>query len=110
MAQSILNRRYGDTTQSRAIGKNWIYRFYKEHPSIKARLSRNCDAQRAKNEDPCIIKPWFERVLEARQKYGIVDEDTYNFDETGFAVDLITGSKSSKVVTLLESVRRATVI
>jgi len=110
MAQSLLDRRYGDTTQSRTIGKNWIYRFHREHPSIKARLSRNRDAQRAKNEDPRIIKPWFERVLETRQKYGIADEDTYNFDETGFAMGLITSSKSLKVVTSSESVRRATVI
>src|SRR5438552_12140756 len=97
MAQSLLDRRCGDTSTSGTIGKNWIYRFHNEHPSIKARLSRNRDAQRAKNEDPRVIKPWFERVLEARQKYGIANEDTYNFDETGFAMGLITGSRSSKL-------------
>lgn len=25
-------------------------------------------------------------------KYGILDEDTYNFDETGFIMDIITPS------------------
>jgi hypothetical protein len=87
---------------------NWIYRFHKAHPDIKARLSRSRDAQRAKNEDPRIIGPWFQRVHATKQKYGILDEDTYNFDETGFAMGLITGSGSSKVLTSSESVGRAT--
>jgi hypothetical protein len=41
---------------------------------------------------------------------GTVDEDVYNFDETGSAMGLITGSRSSKVITSSESVRRATII
>jgi hypothetical protein len=108
MAQSVLDRR-SDTSRSSAIGKNWIYRFHKAHPDIKARLSRGRDYQRVKNEDPRIIRPWFQRVLETKQRYGILDEDTYNFDETGFAMGLITGSRSSKVITSSESVGRATV-
>jgi hypothetical protein len=110
IAQSLLDRRCGDVSKSKPIGKNWIYRFHNNHPGIKARLSRSRDAQRAKNEDPCIIKPWFEHILAVRQKYSIVDKDTYNFDKTGFAIGLITGSRSSKVITLSESVGRATVI
>jgi hypothetical protein len=102
----LLDRRHS----GRTIGKNWIYRFYNNHPSIKARFSRSRDAQQVKNEDLYIIKPWFEHVLEARQKYSITDKDIYNFDETGFAIGLITGSRSSKVVILSESVGRATVI
>jgi hypothetical protein len=110
MAQSLLDRRCSNASGFRTIGKNWIYRFYNEHPSIKARLSRSRDVQRVKNEDLYIIKPWFERVLETWQKYGITEEDTYNFDKTGFAIGLITGSRSSKVITSSESVGRATVI
>jgi hypothetical protein len=110
MAQSLLDRRCSNTSKSKPVGKNWIYRFHNNHPGIKACLSRSRDAQQARNEDPHIIKPWFERVLEVQQKYSIVDEDTYNFDKTGFAIGLITGSRSSKVVTSSESVGRATVI
>jgi DDE superfamily endonuclease/Psq-like protein/Tc5 transposase-like DNA-binding protein len=109
MAQ-VLRARRGSSAPARAIGKNWIYRFLKKHPALKARLQRSRDAQRAKNEDPRVIRPWFQRIKETREKYGIPDEDVYNFDETGFAMGLIGGSGSSKVVGLSDSVGRATVI
>jgi DDE superfamily endonuclease len=110
MAQSLLTRCGTNAFGPRTIAKNWIYKFHKQHPAIKARLSRSRDAQRAKNEDPRIIQPWFERVQATKQEHGILDEDVYNFDETGFAMGLITGSRSSKVVGSSESVGRATVI
>jgi hypothetical protein len=109
MAQSLLMRRGGNSLP-RPIGKNWIYNFHKDHPDIKAYLSRSRDYQRVKNEDPHVIKPWFKRFQEIQQQYGIVDEDTYNFDETGFAMGLITGSRSCKVLGSSQSVGRITVI
>ena len=108
MAQTLLARR-GPNGATRIVGVNWAYTFLKGHPDLKTRLSRRRDAQRVKQEDPRIIRPWFERVLATKQKYGILDEDTYNFDETGFAMGLITGS-SSKVVGSRDSVGRAVVI
>lgn len=108
MAQSLIDRRNKDTSRSRVIGKNWVYRFHRQHPALQARLTRGRDAQRVKNEDPRVIKPWFDLFQATRQKYGITEYDIYNFDETGFAMGLITGSRSSKVVTSSESVGRAT--
>ena len=35
-----------------------------------------------------VISPWFDRVQNAKAKYGILDEDTDNFDETGFAMGI----------------------
>ena len=32
---------------------------------------------------------WFRLVENMRAKYGIVDSDFYNFDETGFAMGMI---------------------
>jgi hypothetical protein len=31
-----------------------------------------------------VISPWFDLVRNVKAKYRILDEDTYNFDETGF--------------------------
>jgi hypothetical protein len=107
IAQLIIDH-YGDV--SRVIGVNWIYRFHKAHPDIKARLSQSRNAQRAKNKDSYVIRPWFQRVHITKQKYGILNKDIYNFDETSFAIGLIIGSRSSKVLTLLESIGRATLI
>ena len=64
--------------------------------------------QRAKNQDPKIISEWFQRVQQTRAQYGILDDDTYNFDETGFAMG-IAQPGASKVVTAA-TVGRATVI
>jgi hypothetical protein len=61
MAQTLIDRR-GSTPSSKPIGKNWIHRFLNHHPELDEHLARNCDAQRAKNEDPKIINEWFQRV------------------------------------------------
>ncbi|EED14743.1 pogo transposable element, putative [Talaromyces stipitatus ATCC 10500] len=52
--------------------------------------------ERAKCEDPKIIQEHFDRVRAAISEYGILPEDIYNFDETGFAMGLCA---SAKVIT-----------
>ena len=42
------------------------------------------------NEDPRVISDWFELVRSRKAEYGIQDGDTYNFDETGFIMGIIT--------------------
>ena len=50
-------------------------------------------------EDPKQIQPWFQLVQNIVAKYGILLDDTYNFDETSFQIGVIS---TSKVVTRLE--------
>ena len=50
---------------------------------------RKYDYQRAKCEDPKVISEWFALVRNVKAKYGIVDDDIYNFDETGFMMGII---------------------
>ena len=50
-------------------------------------------------EDPKQIQAWFQLVQNMVTKYGILLEDTYNFDETGFQMGVIS---TSKVVTRSE--------
>jgi hypothetical protein len=71
------------------VGKHWVDNFNKRTPEIKLRGSRPYDRQRALNEDPRVIGPWFSLVQSVKEKYGIQDEDTYNFDETGFTMGMI---------------------
>ena len=40
-------------------------------------------------EDPKVIKGQFKLIRNTKAKYGIQDEDTYNFDETGFQMGII---------------------
>jgi hypothetical protein len=53
------------------------------------RFSRKYDYQGAKCEDPKVIFEWFALVWNVKAKYVILDEDTYNFDETGFMMGII---------------------
>jgi hypothetical protein len=43
------------------------------------------------------IRPWFELFLNTVRKYGILEEDIFNFDGTGFAIGL-GSSRQSKAV------------
>jgi hypothetical protein len=78
------------------VGKQWAYNFIRRRPELKTRFSRAYDFQRALCEDPELIDAWFRLVANMRAKYGIQDEDFYNFDETGFMMGVIC---SSMVVT-----------
>ncbi|KFY68776.1 hypothetical protein V496_00801 [Pseudogymnoascus sp. VKM F-4515 (FW-2607)] len=47
-----------------------------------------------------IIQEWFSLVRNTIAKYGILEQDIYNFDKAGFAIGVIA---TAKVVTSLES-------
>ena len=71
------------------VGKHWVGNFNERTPEIKLRRSRPYDRQRALNEDARVISPWFSLIQSVKEKYGILDEDIYNFDETGFLMGQI---------------------
>jgi len=37
-----------------------------------------------------VIRDWFQRVQKFKAEYGILDEDTYNFDESRFMIGMIS--------------------
>lgn len=65
-------------------GKNWVYAFVNRHDELKSKFNRKYDYQRALCEDPELIRAWFRRVQSTITQFGILLEDIYNFDETGF--------------------------
>ncbi|KAG7001283.1 hypothetical protein FocnCong_v013165 [Fusarium oxysporum f. sp. conglutinans] len=78
------------------VGKRWAHNFVKRQPELKTRFFRRYDYQRAKCEDPTIIRGWFRLVQNTIAKYGIRSDDIWNFDETGFLIGMIA---SGMVVT-----------
>ena len=66
------------------VGSKWVYNYTKRHNQLKTRYSR-----RAKCEDPKSFNP----VQHTIDKNGIQPKDIYNYDETGFAMGLITTAK-----------------
>ena len=71
------------------VGKRWAHNFVKRQPELKTRIFRRYDYQRAKCEDPTIIRGWFRLIQNTIAKYGIRSDDIWNFDETGFMMGLI---------------------
>ncbi|KJZ73072.1 hypothetical protein HIM_07456 [Hirsutella minnesotensis 3608] len=92
MADLLLRERVPDAS----VGKHWVSRFVDRHDVVVSKFLRKYDCQRAQCEDPVLLKAWFERVQATVQKFGIVQEDIYNFDETGFNMGIIA---TTKVVT-----------
>jgi hypothetical protein len=88
-------------------GQNWATKFINRHPEHKSRFSRPYNYQRAKQEDPKVIQEWFNTIQATVQQYGILPEDIYNFDETGFAMGL---TATAKVVTRSEYYGRRSVL
>ena len=72
------------------VGINWPNRLVSRREDLRLRWSRGYDFQRALCEDPVKMKSWFDLVSNMRAKYGILDSDFYNFDETGFMMGIIT--------------------
>ena len=84
MADKLLAARGGGQ-----VGVHWPRNFVKRTDSLTTRFNRAYDRQRALCEDPVLIRSWFELVEQTKAKYGILDEDVFNFDEAGFMMGKI---------------------
>ena len=85
------------------VGKKWPSNFVKRTERLTTRFNRPYDRQRALCEDPAVIGGWFKLVQRTQAVYGILAEDTYNFDKAGFLIGKIS---AQLVVTSLERARR----
>jgi hypothetical protein len=66
------------------VGKNWATNFINRCLEIKSKFNCKYNYKRAQCEDPIIIGDWFHLVHNVKAKYGIFNNDIYNFDEAGF--------------------------
>jgi len=58
MAQALLRRRVNTHT----LGKHWLTRFLNRNPMLASKLSSCLDRQRARADDPRVIKDYFQKV------------------------------------------------
>ena len=108
MANLLLQKRTSiDASSTRLVGVQWPYNFVRRHDSLRTRYNRKYDYKRALCEDPIVIRDWFRLVRNIITKYGIQDDDIYNFDETGFQMGVIT---TAKVITGSEHALRPVTI
>lgn len=79
-----------DKGDNRALGYNWMTGFLRRNSDLQSRFSQPLDQERAATHDPEVLLRWFQLVGSIIQKYDIQQADTYNMDETGFALG-VTG-------------------
>ena len=75
------------------VGPKWASTFVSRQEELKVVFNRKYDYRRALCEDPKVIQGWFSLVANIKAKYGILDDDTYNVDETGLMMGQISGGK-----------------
>jgi hypothetical protein len=106
MADVLLANR-GQDPPPPPVGKCWVNRFIRRQSELQTKWNRKFHSQRARCEDPVTIRAWFKLVQDTCEAYGILTEDTYNFDETGFMMGV---ASTSKVVTSSDTIGRATLV
>jgi hypothetical protein len=82
MANTMLDTKNPASPQK--VGIKWVANFVKRYPELSSVYNRKFDIQRAEVEDPKLISLWFKLVGDTIAKYGVLEEDIFNFDETGF--------------------------
>lgn len=75
------------------VGQRWVYNFVQRHSFLQSKYTRKYNYQRAKCEDPTVIRDWFRLIQNTIAKYGIHEEDIYNFNKTGFQMGVIATAK-----------------
>ena len=56
---------------SQTVGVNWVYRYTERYDELRSRYSRRYNYERAKCEDPRVIKPWFDLIRRTINENGI---------------------------------------
>jgi hypothetical protein len=90
---NLLLEKRSDSNSNSQVGKCWVINFVQRHQALQTRYNRKYNYQRAKCEDPKVIRDWFHLIETTIAKYGIQEDDIYNFDETGFQIGVISTAK-----------------
>jgi hypothetical protein len=91
MANLLLKE--ADPTRYTPVGVNWVGNFVGRHKDLRTCLARKISYKRAECENPRVVKAYFDQLQKVRIQYGIMDDDIYNFDETGFAMGILATAR-----------------
>jgi hypothetical protein len=76
------------------------HEFTKRHDDLKFKWNCEYDNQRAKCEHPVVLRAWVTRVQDTKIQDGVLDEDTWNFDETGSLLHPVEGEGYRNYLTM----------
>lgn len=108
LANRILAERYqneGNDNSPPRVSQMWPTRFLKRHPEIAIQKQHSIDLVRA-TQSPTVVSNWFHTYEKLIRTLGILQEDIWNFDETGFQIGV---GRSQKVVVSTSNKRKRSI-
>ena len=67
----------------------WVQRFLYRYPELRVVKARTMERVRAKEVTKSAMSEWFEQLESVIDEFGILPENMYNVDETGFSIGTI---------------------
>lgn len=86
VANSFLKKRYTGSGKPPIVRAHWTARFLQRHPQYVIQKQKPLVTERKNAYKPETFQTHFEDYCNVKVEKGVQDEDTYNFDETGFSV------------------------
>ena len=68
------------------VSDKWVSRFLKRHPQYTIVRQKTLDIERKQAEGYKALEEWFNLYKDVCNRYGVLNEDTWNMDETGFCI------------------------
>ena len=90
-AQWILE--LGSGKKEADLGSHWFARWEKRHPELHEIITKPISNTRKEAAEDYNIKEWFELLEACMKEYDIGEGEIWNFDETGFQVGMLKGTK-----------------
>ncbi|SYW81915.1 uncharacterized protein UHO2_00412 [Ustilago hordei] len=85
LAKQLLRQRTDNNDAT--LGPNWVSAFKQQHPELRSYYSHKMDAARVQaTSDPSVVEAYFDVLKKTIAKYGILPENLFNMDETGFLI------------------------
>uniref|UniRef100_A0A8H7N0B1 HTH CENPB-type domain-containing protein n=1 Tax=Bionectria ochroleuca TaxID=29856 RepID=A0A8H7N0B1_BIOOC len=88
-ANAIIRARHrpDDTTPIHIVKPRWATRFFQRH-GYSSRPQKMLDLVRKEAENIDVIRDYFQQLQEVIDHEGILPDDTWNMDETGFRISI----------------------
>ncbi len=91
-ANAILRQNHHNTaTPSPTVSGKWPEQFLARHPEYSLVKQKTIDIKRKKAHAIAPLEDWYNRLRQVIESYGILQEDCYNMDETGFQIGVGRG-------------------
>jgi hypothetical protein len=71
------------------LGQDWVPRFVQRHEYLKVVIGRRIESVRMDGATKPVLEAWFDAYNKIVQQEKILQENTYNMDESGFSIRTI---------------------